>query len=62
MLTGKFEKGEMTLSTQPRKLSVERNLLQEWFFYNITTKSFDWRWESTNDNGTTWKTNWLIHY
>ncbi len=61
-LTGKFENGEMKLSTQARKLPDSKEQIARMVFYNITPKSFDWRWESTNDNGTTWKTNWVIHY
>jgi hypothetical protein len=61
-LTGKFENGEMTLSTQPQKLPDGKEQTARMVFYNITPKSFDWRWESSTDNGATWKTNWLIHY
>ena len=61
-LTGKFENGEMTLSTQPQKLADGKEQIARMVFYKITPKTFDWRWESTTDNGATWKTNWLIHY
>jgi hypothetical protein len=61
-LTGKFENNEMTLSTQPRKLPDGKEIISKMVFYNITAKSFDWRWEASTDSGTTWKPNWLIHY
>ena len=61
-LTGKFENGEMILSTEPRKLQDGKELISRMVFYNITSKAFDWRWEASTDNGTTWKANWVIHY
>ena len=30
--------------------------------YNITEDKFDWNWESSKDNGKTWKLNWKLHY
>lgn len=36
--------------------------IQRMRFYNITFRSFDWAWESSTNNGQTWKTNWAIHY
>ena len=61
-LTGKFENGEMILSTEPRKLQDGKELISRMVFSNITSKAFDWRWEASTDNGTTWKANWVIHY
>jgi hypothetical protein len=61
-LTGKFENGEMTLSTQPRKLANGKETISRMVFYNIQPNTFDWRWEATTDNGVTWKPNWTIHY
>ena len=62
VLTGKFENGEMTLFTQPQKQPDGKEQIARMVFYKITPDSFDWRWESTTDDGATWKTNWLIHY
>ncbi len=31
-------------------------------FYNITGDSFTWDWESSRDNGETWKLSWRIEY
>ena len=61
-LKGKFENGEMTLTTDTRKAPDGKDVIFRMVFYNIASNKFDWRWESTKDNGSTWKTNWLIHY
>ena len=61
-LSGKFKNGMMTLSTQPRQLPDGTELISRMVFYNIAPEKFDWRWESTKDNGASWQTNWLIHY
>lgn len=61
-LSGKLENGMMTLSTKPQKISEGKEIISRMVFYNITPQTFDWRWESTQDNGTTWQPNWLIHY
>lgn len=61
-LTGKYENNEMTLTTAPQKLPDGTEIMSRMVYYNITPKNFDWRWQSSKDNGTTWETNWLIHY
>jgi len=61
-LTGTFENGKMTLATPARKLPNGKEMVSRMIFYNITKDSFDWNWEATTDAGTTWKTNWQIHY
>ena len=61
-LSGKFEHNEMALTAQPRKLPNGKEIVSRMVFFNITPESFDWRWEATKDNGTSWQTNWLIHY
>lgn len=61
-LSGKFENGMMTLSAAPRKLPNGKEIISRMVFYNIAPDKFDWRWESTKDNGATWQTDWLIHY
>ncbi len=61
-LSGKFENGKMTLTTEPRKLPNGKEIISRMVFYNISPEKFDWRWESTKDNGATWQTDWLIHY
>ncbi len=61
-LTGSFENGVMTLKTEPRKLPNGKEMVNRMVFHNITKDSFDWEWESTTDNGATWKSGWHIHY
>jgi hypothetical protein len=62
VLTGKFEKGEMILSTAPVTLKNGKQSVSRMIYYNIQRGSFDWSWENTTDNGNTWKLNWKIHY
>lgn len=61
-LTGKYENNEMTLTTGSQKLPDGKEIISRMVFFNISPQKFDWRWESTTDNGINWKTNWLIHY
>jgi len=61
-LTGKFESGQMILSTPPAKLQNKKLSVSRMIFYNIRPDSFDWNWENSTDNGTSWKLNWKIHY
>lgn len=37
-------------------------VLKRMVFYNITENSFTWDWESSSDDGKTWKLLWRIHY
>ena len=58
---GTFDNGQMTLSRSfvgPKGKSV----MQRMVFSNIAEVSIDWSWESSLDEGITWKQNWLIHY
>ena len=58
---GSLEDDKMTLSRSfvgPKGKTV----MQRMVFYNIEENSLDWSWESSLDEGTTWKQNWLIHY
>ena len=61
-LTGKFEYGALTLFTQPGKLPNGKEVTNRMVFHSINLDSFDWEWEASTDNGTTWKNNWHIHY
>jgi len=36
----------------------ENKLIQRMVFYDITDNSFLWDWESSDDDGETWKLNW----
>lgn len=37
-------------------------IMQRMVWYNITHNELDWNWESSADDGETWRTNWEIHY
>lgn len=57
-LTGSAENGKMTLATAPGpKGGVSRMV-----FTNISSKSFDWNWEKSQDGGKTWTLQWHLHY
>ena len=62
VLDGKFENGSMTLSTAAKKIKNGKEQVYRMVYHNITKDSFDWDWESTTDNGTTWVSGWHIHY
>lgn len=58
---GGFENDKMTLVRSfvgPKGKTV----MQRMTFYNISDDSLDWSWESSLDDGKTWKQLWLIHY
>ncbi|MEP7163768.1 MAG: DUF1579 family protein [Ferruginibacter sp.] len=61
-LSGKFENGTMTLTTEARKMPNGKEQTYRMVYHNISKDSFDWDWESTTDNGTTWINGWHIHY
>jgi hypothetical protein len=62
VLTGEFADGKMVLMTTPTLMPDGTKMQNRMAYYNIRPDSFDWDWESTNDDGTTWKKNWQIHY
>ncbi len=62
VLTGNFTDGKMILFTGPALLPDGTRIQNSMTFHNITPDSFDWEWESTTDDGKTWKNNWHIHY
>ncbi len=39
-----------------------KTVMQRMVFFNIKENNFDWNWESSLDNGKTWKLQWQIHY
>jgi hypothetical protein len=41
---------------------MENTVIQRMVYFNISQDSLDWSWESSQDDGKTWKQNWLIHY
>lgn len=65
-LSGGMKGDSMVLTTSvqtaPKSISPTGRIVNRMVYYHITTQSFDWCWESSRDDGTTWKANWLIHY
>ena len=60
VFTGGMEDEKMILA---RKISRnDKEFIQRMVFYNITKDEFDWNWESSEDDGVTWKLNWKLHY
>jgi len=57
---GKWEGDKMILSRSVKNDGVSISQRMVWF--NISETEFDWNWESSNDNGNTWKVNWKIKY
>lgn len=61
MFVGEFKDEKMLLSRS--FIGNKGNkVTQRMVFYNITPGSFEWSWESSIDEGKTWKQNWLIYY
>ena len=58
--TGEFKNNRMILGRKARRDGKE--FLQRMQWYNIASNSFDWNWERSDDNGTTWTVVWKIHY
>lgn len=58
---GAFQNRQMILSRAARKPDGTV-FLQRMVFKNITRDAFDWSWESSTDNGKSWKVVWPIHY
>jgi hypothetical protein len=62
VLTGKFENNTMTLFTETTTDASGKKTQYRMLYQNITPEKFDWKWDLTNDDGKTWKSNWEIHY
>ena len=61
-LAGTFENNAMTLFTETTTDAAGKKIRYRMLYYNITQDKFDWSWDSTYDDGKTWKPNWAIHY
>ena len=57
---GEFKDGKMILSRQAERQG--KKILQRMVFSNIQKDNLDWSWESSEDNGKTWKPLWEIRY
>ncbi len=60
-LNGKFENNTMTLTTGVQKING-KDQINRMRFYNIKKDGFEWEWESSADNGSTWRSAWHIRY
>ena len=58
---GAFEGDKRIFMTQPREING-KTVVQRMVFYDIKKDSFNWDWESSNDEGETWNLNWRISY
>jgi hypothetical protein len=60
LFTGGFADGKMILS---RKITKNgKPLAQRMVFSDIESDKFNWDWQSSSDDGATWKTTWHIAY
>lgn len=59
--TGSFDEGKMILSRRTIN-KMNREIIQRMVFYDIHPDEFWWNWESSVDDGKTWKLLWKIHY
>ena len=57
---GEFKDGQMIL--QREAVRQGKRSLQRMVWKNITANELDWSWESSDDEGKTWKVQWPIHY
>ena len=59
--TGEFKDSKMILSREAKRKTGEI-IHTRMVYYNITKNEFDWNWEKSTDNGSTWSLMWQIHY
>ena len=59
--TGEFENGKMVLVREALTPDGKK-ILQRLVWRNLQPDSLDWSWERSDDNGTTWRVLWTIHY
>jgi hypothetical protein len=60
LFSGGMNDDKMILSRKVE--TTDGPLIQRMIFHNIKKDSFDWDWESSTDNGKSWKLNWKINY
>jgi hypothetical protein len=58
---GEFKEGKMMLWREFTG-NEGKKVKQRMIFSNIQKDSIQWNWESSQDDGKTWKTNWKIFY
>ncbi len=54
--------GDRMVLTRGAKDRQGNRFLQRMVWYNIADDAFDWNWERSDDDGATWKQNWVIRY
>ena len=59
--TGGSEDGKMILSRKGIN-RLGKEVMQRMVWYDISENELYWNWESSSDDGKTWKTLWKIHY
>ncbi len=60
--TGEFDGSKRIFKTEPLPIGKDKTIMLRMVFHNIETDSFTWDWQSSNDDGITWNTNWQIFY
>ena len=58
---GEIDGDKRIFKTVPKEING-KTIIQRMIFYNITSTSFTWDWESSSDNGENWKLLWKIKY
>ncbi|MBS1849452.1 MAG: DUF1579 family protein [Acidobacteria bacterium] len=59
--SGEFQDGQMILQREASDAAGAR-FLQRMVWKNIGADELDWSWESSKDQGKTWKVIWPVHY
>jgi hypothetical protein len=59
--TGGLDDGKMILSRRGVN-RLGKEVMQRMVWYDVSENELYWNWESSSDNGQTWKTLWKIHY
>jgi hypothetical protein len=62
VLTGAFQNDTMALYAESKKQQDGTISRKRMLYYNIRANSLDWNWETTADDGNSWKVLWKIHY
>lgn len=61
-MAGRYEDSAMILYAKPKEQKDGSTLMMRIVYSNIKPDNFDWRWESSSDNGNTWTINIQMHY
>ena len=58
---GESDKDRRIFKTEPAEVNG-KTVIQRMVFHSIEKDSFTWEWMTSQDDGGTWKTTWLISY